>query len=191
MKNRDFAGAQPLKNFLVNNPTFDFRTSNIRRFIRDNSLDIDSDLKESLDTFQRVFSITPRFEKYSAMTPLLRDGFTSAYKITMKGKGNFKRLYEKEMGLEKTSQVYQAARQKVALTTSVFAAHSPYFNNIGIKRFYVGGDTQNPILDVTFDGVHIMDGDIVSPNTEIVMQLKDENQFLLLNDPKIFKKFGK
>jgi hypothetical protein len=70
--------------------------------------------------------------------------------------------------------------------------HNPeeqfYFNNIGIKRFFVGGDTQNPILDVTFDGVHIMDGDIVSPKPEISMRLKDENQFLLLNDPGIFKK---
>jgi len=63
-----------------------------------------------------------------------------------------------------------------------------YFNNIGIKRFYVRSDSENPILDVTFDGIHIMDGDIVSPKPEIQMALKDENTFLLLNDPNIFTK---
>lgn len=63
-----------------------------------------------------------------------------------------------------------------------------YFNNIGIRRFYVGSDNQNPILDVTFDGIHIMDGDIVSPKPEIQMMIKDENPFLLLDDPTIFSK---
>ena len=39
---------------------------------------------------------------------------------------------------------------------------------------------------MTFDGIHILDGDIVSPETEIVMELTDENQFLLLNDTSDF-----
>ena len=33
-------------------------------------------------------------------------------------------------------------------------------------------------LDVTIDGKHIMDGDIVSPEPEIVIQLNDDNQYL-------------
>ncbi len=57
-----------------------------------------------------------------------------------------------------------------------------HFNNVAQIPFYVNSDNINPILDVTFDGIHILDGDIVSPKANIVMELTDENQFLLLND---------
>lgn len=65
-----------------------------------------------------------------------------------------------------------------------------YFNNIGVKRFFVSSDKENPLLDVTFDGIHIMDGDIVSFKPEINMTLRDENKFVLLNDPAIFTKIS-
>lgn len=57
-----------------------------------------------------------------------------------------------------------------------------HFNNVAEIPFYVISDKINPLLDVTFDGTHILDGDIVSPKSEIVIALKDENKFLLLND---------
>jgi hypothetical protein len=62
-----------------------------------------------------------------------------------------------------------------------------HFNNIGYRSFYVMKDNINPILDVTFDGVHIMNGDIVSPKPLILIQLKDENKFLALNDTANFR----
>ncbi len=61
------------------------------------------------------------------------------------------------------------------------------FNNHGIKEFYVISDDKNPILDVTFDGLRIMDGDIVSPAPEIIITLTDENPFFLLDDPELFE----
>ena len=57
-----------------------------------------------------------------------------------------------------------------------------HFNNLAQIPFYVTSDNVNPLLDVTFDGIHILDGDIVSPKANIVVELTDENQFLLLND---------
>ena len=36
----------------------------------------------------------------------------------------------------------------------------------------------NPILDVTFNGNHILNGDIVDPYSEVLITLKDENEFL-------------
>ena len=57
-----------------------------------------------------------------------------------------------------------------------------HFNNVAQLPFYVGVDKINPILDVTFDGVHILNGDIVSPKPEIVIELTDENKFLALDD---------
>ncbi|MEP7128383.1 MAG: hypothetical protein ABI729_05925, partial [Chitinophagales bacterium] len=61
-----------------------------------------------------------------------------------------------------------------------------HFNNIGIIDFTVTTDNLNPLLDVTFDGIHILDGDLVSAKPEIDMVLKDESKFLALNDTSLF-----
>ncbi len=55
-------------------------------------------------------------------------------------------------------------------------------NNIGNLNYRVEPDKQNPLIDVTFDGVHIMDKDIVSARPFISISLRDENKFLALND---------
>jgi hypothetical protein len=46
----------------------------------------------------------------------------------------------------------------------------------------VEGDGQNPIVEVTFDGMVIIDGDIVSPNPLINMTVKDDNPYLIKED---------
>jgi len=61
------------------------------------------------------------------------------------------------------------------------------FNNIGSLDFFIGSDKINPLMDVTFDAVHILNGDIISPKPEIVIQLKDENPYLVLNDTSSFQ----
>jgi len=69
--------------------------------------------------------------------------------------------------------------------TSTFQQDQPeqfYFNNIAQKSFNVIEDNVNPILDVTFDGIHILDEDIVSAKPLILITLDDENEFLLLNE---------
>ncbi len=60
------------------------------------------------------------------------------------------------------------------------------FNNIARYPFNVSRDATNPLLDVTFDGVHILNGDLVSSRPEISISLKDENKFLALNDTNAF-----
>lgn len=47
---------------------------------------------------------------------------------------------------------------------------------------HVIGDETNPIVDVAFDGVYIMDGDIVAPNPLITIELRDENPYLQKQD---------
>jgi hypothetical protein len=65
----------------------------------------------------------------------------------------------------------------------------PYhFNNYATRSYEVTGDKINPLLDVTFDGLHVMDGDIISPKPMVVITLKDENRFLAL-DTSSFKVF--
>lgn len=57
-----------------------------------------------------------------------------------------------------------------------------HFNNFLYKNFYVRGDSLNPLMDVTFDNVHILNRDIVSSKPSIMIQLKDEAKWFLLND---------
>ncbi|MFT4681604.1 MAG: hypothetical protein ACI9FU_000017 [Granulosicoccus sp.] len=57
-----------------------------------------------------------------------------------------------------------------------------HFNNLGYLRFNAQGDNVNPIMDVTFDGVHILDGDIVSAKPMISIEVDDESEFRLLTD---------
>ncbi|TVR82353.1 MAG: hypothetical protein EA412_01670 [Chitinophagaceae bacterium] len=64
-----------------------------------------------------------------------------------------------------------------------------HFNNVGVLQFRGVGDNMNPLLDVTFDGVHIMDGEMVSSEPEIRIKLKDENPFLMLDDTTLFNVF--
>lgn len=56
------------------------------------------------------------------------------------------------------------------------------FNNTYSQDFFVRVDERNPLLDVTFDGKRIMNGDIVSGNPEILVQLDDENPYIALED---------
>lgn len=57
-----------------------------------------------------------------------------------------------------------------------------YNNNLYQVRFNVLRDNANPILEVSFDGRQIMDGEIVSPNPLIAIHLRDENAFKVLSD---------
>ena len=62
-----------------------------------------------------------------------------------------------------------------------------HINNTGLLNFYVRADTENPLLDVTFDGVHILNGDLVSPTPQIVISFTDENEFLAMEDTSQFR----
>lgn len=64
-----------------------------------------------------------------------------------------------------------------------------HFNNLGERIFLTDGDKINPLLDVMFDGMRIMDGEIVSAKPVIDIKLKDENPILLLSDTTSFDLF--
>ena len=65
-----------------------------------------------------------------------------------------------------------------------------HFNNIGQIPFKVSNDEENPILEVTFDNRFILNGDLVSPKSEVIISLKDENPFLLLDEEADTALFG-
>ncbi|MDP9229261.1 MAG: hypothetical protein M3O67_01155, partial [Bacteroidota bacterium] len=57
-----------------------------------------------------------------------------------------------------------------------------HFNNFIYRNFTIGIDSLNPLLDVTFDGVHILNRDLVSSKPHIMVKLKDEAKYLVLDD---------
>ena len=60
-------------------------------------------------------------------------------------------------------------------------------NNIISQKFNVLADKLNPILDVTFDGKHILDGEIISAKPVILITNKDENKSRLIVDTALMK----
>lgn len=76
---------------------------------------------------------------------------------------------------------------------SLFITDQPeqeHFNNVLQLPFYVNPDDIHPILDVTFNGRHILNGDIVDPSSEILITLKDDNEFLIMDDVSDTTHFG-
>ena len=65
-----------------------------------------------------------------------------------------------------------------------------HINNILQFPFTVVEEFINPLLDVTFNGRHILNEDIVSPTTEILISLKDENPFLIMDSDADTSLFG-
>ncbi|WP_210486193.1 C25 family cysteine peptidase [Rufibacter aurantiacus] len=67
-----------------------------------------------------------------------------------------------------------------------------YFNNTLEVPFNVSLTAgMPPVLDVVFDGVRILDGDIVSPSPLISMVLKDNNRKIPITDPASMKVYLK
>lgn len=61
------------------------------------------------------------------------------------------------------------------------------FNNFIFNNFTVKEDLFNPLLDVTFDGVHILNRDIVAAKPHVIVELKDESRFMALADTALLK----
>jgi hypothetical protein len=61
------------------------------------------------------------------------------------------------------------------------------FNNFLFREFYVKPDNYDPTMDVTFNGVHILNRDIVSSKPHVLIKLKDNSRFMELNDTSLMK----
>jgi hypothetical protein len=59
-------------------------------------------------------------------------------------------------------------------------------NNIAIRDLSIKADKLNPLLDVSFDGQRIINGEIVSPQPIIRISSTDANKFLLQEDTSTF-----
>jgi hypothetical protein len=60
------------------------------------------------------------------------------------------------------------------------------FNNYAFRNLYVKPDSLAPLMDVTFDGTHILNKDIISSKPAILIKMKDEAKWNVLDDPNLF-----
>ncbi|RMD74557.1 MAG: hypothetical protein D6818_02960, partial [Bacteroidetes bacterium] len=86
-----------------------------------------------------------------------------------------------------TARLRGLCRLLVELNPGRAQAEVTDVNNLLIQPFFVQADPWNPLVDVTFDGRYIMDGDIVSAAPLVRIVLRDENRFLPLRDTSLVR----
>ena len=94
------------------------------------------------------------------------------------------------LGLSGVNTLWMEVNPYILGTSITDQPEQAHFNNILQLPFYVNGDNIHPILDVTFNGRHILNGDIIAPESEVLITLKDENQFQIMNDVSDTTLFG-
>lgn len=61
-----------------------------------------------------------------------------------------------------------------------------YQNNFIVLNYNVQADNIHPVIGALFDGTHIFDGDLVSPNPTISVVLKDNNNLMTMDSSSTF-----
>ena len=94
-------------------------------------------------------------------------------------------------GLQGTNWFHMEVNPYIDLSQTILdQPELTHINNLLQLPFTVVGEEINPILDVTFNGKHIMNKDIVAPTSEILISLKDENPYLLMDSDADTSLFG-
>jgi hypothetical protein len=81
-----------------------------------------------------------------------------------------------------TRQLEGTCRLIIELNPGKRTLERYYWNNVGTLAACVQVDKSPPVVDVTFDGVRILNNDLVSSKPLIAIQVSDENRFLPLQD---------
>jgi hypothetical protein len=96
--------------------------------------------------------------------------------------GNSFLLVQREVNMSDYFEGVNSVSYEINPNKTGYQKEKYYVNNFSKSNFFVKSDVENPLLDVTFDGVHIINNELVSGNPQIRIALKDENKYLLLND---------
>jgi len=135
---------------------------------------IENPTKVSMDSLRVEFKLitsSGNIVSYSMVTtePLLAESSTTA-KVEVK-----------------TGNLAGSNTLLIEVNANLITAEQFAFNNFGQYNFYVFSDIINPLLDVTFDGRHIINREIVSSKPIISIDLKDNSQFIALDDTSSFE----
>ena len=86
------------------------------------------------------------------------------------------------VGLDAENVFYAELNPMVESRGTYDQMEQTHFNNFIQKPFCILRDSANPLLDVTFDGRHIADGDIVSAHPLIAVTIADANRYMVIDD---------
>ena len=103
--------------------------------------------------------------------------------------GNSFQLVQRELTMDNYFEGLNRVDYEINPTNFGYQKEKYDVNNYGKVSFFVKSDIENPLLDVTFDGVHIINNELVSSSPTIRIALKDENKYLLLNDTSLIELF--
>lgn len=103
--------------------------------------------------------------------------------------GNSFQLVQRELSMGDYFEGLNTIDYEINPTNFGYQKEKYDINNYGRASFFVKSDIENPLLDVTFDGVHIINNELVSSSPNIRIALKDENKHLLLNDTSLINLF--
>ena len=134
-------------------------------------INLGNDLKDSTDALIEVMAEnrTTPFAKWEKVPPILA---MQNYQLNTA-------INSSNLNGNNSLQVNVNANKKVA--------EANFVNNFYKKNFVVQTDKRNPLLEVTFDGVRIMNDDIVSPSPSIRISSTDKNAFMIQKDTTTFE----
>lgn len=89
--------------------------------------------------------------------------------------------------IEITSAPYKGnLTLEIAVNPNRKITETNYLNNFLTRQILVRGDNINPVMNLTFDGQRILNGDLVATNPQVLIVAKDDNAFKLLDNPELF-----
>ena len=125
------------------------------------------------DSIEWQFTIRSANNEESNFSQTIKaEGFNATYAIEVD---------QSTIDLSGAQELIISADPKEAIAEEVV------FNNFAFLPFYVSGDEVAPALDVTFDGKHIIDGELVSSSPFINISLLDDNDILQVEDTASFR----
>ena len=148
-QDEEIPGKADLLRFFADSPDFEFGTTQIDKYLNESALAGVEDkqgLIRQLKKMDRLFRVTPRFDRYEAMKVLMENGFNSAQSIAMMGQRSFSTQYAEKLGnYWKAKAIYANAAQMTAMTLAVHAKYSYAFNQPGM---YVLPDIAKKMQDI-------------------------------------------
>lgn len=121
---------QPALDFMAANDEFDFKQSTLKKYLSERTnINVSEEARETINAMQRIFEVSPDYEKHHAMSLVMADGLLSANAIRRLGPTQFMLRYSETLGKERASDMYTRAARK-ADTSLLLASQSAAFNNL-------------------------------------------------------------
>lgn len=116
--------AQDVSGFLLSHPDFAFGGPHIDQQLKGQP----AHLIRAIKMLDRLYRVTPRFDRYEAMRALMSSGFDSALRIARFGINNFVSRFGGTLGYTKARAIFANAHFKASTAVALFAKYSPATN---------------------------------------------------------------